>query len=76
MNKDNPMYKCIRCNSKDINNLYDIKYGLHDWFLCNDCSNMFWEWVADKMADNGCGFSKTHFIRKYGPKSDYTNKGV
>ena len=70
MNHDNPMYKCIRCESKDVSTLFDIKYGLHDWYLCNDCSAQFTDWVRDKNADNGCSWSKEYFKRKYAmPKS-------
>lgn len=66
INKDNPMYKCIRCGSKDIHAIFKIKYGLHDWLLCNDCGSQLYEFVIDKNADNGCSWSKTHFKRKYG----------
>ena len=66
LNIDNPMYKCIRCESKDINTLFKIKYGLHDWFLCNACASQFLDWSRDKIADNGCAFSKEYFKRKYG----------
>ena len=65
LNINNPMYKCIRCESKDINTLFKIKYGLHDWFLCKDCGSQFYEFVIDKNADNGCAWAKTHFKRKY-----------
>lgn len=67
-NKDFPLYKCIRCDSKCIDPIFKIKYGLHDWFLCIECSSNFYEWVIDKQADKECGWSKTHFQRKYGVK--------
>lgn len=68
MNKDNPMYKCIRCDSKEIDEYYEIKNGLHNWFLCVECSLQFSDWVRDKHADNGCSWAKAHFKRKYGDK--------
>jgi hypothetical protein len=68
MNEENPMYKCIRCESKNIDTLFEIKFVLHDWFLCVDCASMFYDWVIDKNADNGCGFAKEHLLRKYGGK--------
>lgn len=68
LNKSNPMYRCIRCKSKEIDMSYKIKYGLHDWLLCNQCTSQFREWVLDKNAENGCRWSKEHFKRKYGVK--------
>jgi DNA-directed RNA polymerase subunit RPC12/RpoP len=65
MNQDNPMYKCIRCESKDVSPLFDIKFGLHDWYLCANCAKNFFDWVMDKQADKGCGWSKEYFKRKY-----------
>jgi DNA-directed RNA polymerase subunit RPC12/RpoP len=35
------MYRCIRCDSKDIDSDFTIKYGLHHWFLCQACSSKF-----------------------------------
>lgn len=67
-NKNNPMYKCIRCESKVIDAWFEIKYGLHNWFLCVECSPQFSDWVRDKHADNGCPWAKEHFKRKYGDK--------
>ncbi len=70
MNKDNPMYRCIRCESKAVDIWYEIKYGLHNWFLCTECTPQFRDWVLDKNADNGCPWAKEHFKRKYGDKND------
>ncbi len=50
MRDDNPMYKCIRCQSKEINPWYKIKYGLHNWHLCVDCSREFFDLVVDGAA--------------------------
>jgi hypothetical protein len=70
MTEDHPMYKCIRCDSKHVNPWFKIKYGLHDWHLCCDCSPQFYDWVIDKKADNGDAFAKEHFRRKYGAKDE------
>lgn len=59
------MSKCNRCKSTDIDDLFEIKYGLHNWFLCNSCSSEFFEWVVDKKSDLGCKWSKEYFKRKY-----------
>lgn len=69
-NKDHPLHKCVRCESKEISPWFKMMYGLHEWLLCNDCSEMFYEWVIDKQADSGCGWSKTHFKRKYGKSNN------
>ena len=42
------MYKCIRCDSKDIDSDFTIKYGLHHWFLCQACSSKFLYLVKNK----------------------------
>ena len=60
------MTKCTRCNSKELSSDFEIKFGLHDWHLCNECSNGFYEWVIDKKSDNGCEWGKDYFRRKYG----------
>ena len=49
--KDNPMYKCIRCDSKDINPAFEIKHGIHNWYLCQLCSRTFFDWAMDVNAD-------------------------
>lgn len=68
LNESNPMYRCIRCESKAVDIWYEIKYGLHNWFLCTECTPQFRDWVLDKNADNGCPWAKEHFKRKYGDK--------
>lgn len=70
INEDNPMYRCIRCDSKAVDIWYEIKYGLHNWFLCVGCSPQFRDWVLDKNADSGCSWAKLHFKRKCGDTND------
>lgn len=68
LNESNPMYRCVRCESKSVDIWYEIKYGLHNWFLCTECTPQFHDWVLDKNAENGCLWAKEHFKRKYGDK--------
>jgi hypothetical protein len=67
------LYKCIRCESKDIDSLFIIKYGLHHWFLCKKCSITFYEYVIDGRADNGDDWGREWMIRKYGSFIDETH---
>lgn len=39
--KASGIYKCIKCESNDIDKIFIIKYGLHEWFLCKKCSSKF-----------------------------------
>lgn len=39
--KASGIYKCIKCESNDIDRIFIIKFGLHEWFLCKKCSSKF-----------------------------------
>ena len=67
--------KCIRCDLQEIDNMFEIKHGLHDWKLCKNCSIEFYEWVIRKQADKGCLWGRKYFLNKYG-LSQYEEKVI
>lgn len=48
MNKNNPLYRCQRCKSKNVAEQFKIQHVLHEWFLCERCNSKFFDWVVKK----------------------------
>ncbi len=41
LSKATGIYHCVKCESKDIDTVFRIKHGLHNWLLCKRCSSKF-----------------------------------